>query len=66
MALIPSSDPLRDSVGLGWNPSTRDASSEVTEDLVMRDTPVTAGAVRRSLSITLHKIYMTRQNLFKG
>ena len=32
----------------------------------MHDTPVTAGTLPRPLSITLHKIYMTRQNLFKG
>ena len=32
----------------------------------MHDTPVIAGTLRRPLSTILHKIYMTRQNLFKG
>jgi hypothetical protein len=32
----------------------------------MHNSPVIAGTLRRPLSITLHKIYMTRQNLFKS
>ena len=32
----------------------------------MHDTPVTADTLHRPLPITLHNIYMTRQNLFKG